>query len=224
MPDIRDRFQKDSKLNNNISNNAASNGNGSNNTNGTGGGNNAAAGPSGGDNKNDIQMKDETGSIPNGSASTSSPAVKMEVDAVVNSSPANILPSIPLNVGGGAAGQPGNSSRSGTPATINSAPTIQPTNVIAPPGVMTPLNSSVIAQPMPPVNAVSPLMPEPVNCIEIPASRATTLRGHESEVFICAWNPTSDLLASGSGDSTARIWNMHDPNNHLILRHCIQRG
>ncbi|XP_017460595.1 PREDICTED: F-box-like/WD repeat-containing protein TBL1Y, partial [Rhagoletis zephyria] len=65
---------------------------------------------------------------------------------------------------------------------------------------------------------------EPVNGIEIPASRATTLRGHESEVFICAWNPTSDLLASGSGDSTARIWNMHDPNNHLILRHCIQRG
>lgn len=33
--------------------------------------------------------------------------------------------------------------------------------------------------------------------IEIPSSRATILRGHESEVFICAWNPTSDLLASG---------------------------
>jgi len=34
----------------------------------------------------------------------------------------------------------------------------------------------------------------------------TTLAGHTSEVFICAWNPTSLLLASGSGDSTARIW------------------
>lgn len=33
--------------------------------------------------------------------------------------------------------------------------------------------------------------------IEIPSSRATILRGHESEVFICAWNPTSDCLASG---------------------------
>ena len=33
--------------------------------------------------------------------------------------------------------------------------------------------------------------------LEIPASRAMVLKGHESEVFICAWNPTSDLLASG---------------------------
>ena len=63
--------------------------------------------------------------------------------------------------------------------------------------------------------------------IEIPASKATVLRGHESEVFICAWNPTMDLLASGSGDSTARIWDMSDNStspNQLVLRHCIQRG
>ncbi|GFX04295.1 hypothetical protein TNCV_3974441 [Trichonephila clavipes] len=69
--------------------------------------------------------------------------------------------------------------------------------------------------------------------IEIPSSRATILRGHESEVFICAWNPTSDLLASGSGDSTARIWNMNDDAaaataangaTQLVLRHCIQKG
>lgn len=33
--------------------------------------------------------------------------------------------------------------------------------------------------------------------VEIPASKATVLRGHESEVFICAWNPVSDHLASG---------------------------
>jgi len=32
---------------------------------------------------------------------------------------------------------------------------------------------------------------------EIPASKASILKGHESEVFICAWNPTNDLLASG---------------------------
>ena len=33
--------------------------------------------------------------------------------------------------------------------------------------------------------------------IEIPTNKSTVLRGHESEVFICAWNPTTDLLASG---------------------------
>jgi transducin (beta)-like 1 len=63
--------------------------------------------------------------------------------------------------------------------------------------------------------------------IEIPSSRATVLRGHESEVFICAWNPASDLLASGSGDSTARIWNMSEStqtSQQLVLRHCIQKG
>uniref|UniRef100_A0A3Q1ECZ5 Transducin beta like 1 X-linked n=1 Tax=Acanthochromis polyacanthus TaxID=80966 RepID=A0A3Q1ECZ5_9TELE len=64
--------------------------------------------------------------------------------------------------------------------------------------------------------------------VEIPASKATVLRGHESEVFICAWNPVSDLLASGSGDSTARIWNLNENNNsnstQLVLRHCIREG
>lgn len=63
--------------------------------------------------------------------------------------------------------------------------------------------------------------------IEIPPSKATVLRGHESEVFICAWNPQTDLLASGSGDSTARIWDMSDykiSSNQLVLRHCIQKG
>lgn len=63
--------------------------------------------------------------------------------------------------------------------------------------------------------------------IEIPASKATVLRGHESEVFICAWNPSTDLLASGSGDSTARIWDLSDKPQYmeqLVLRHCIRRG
>lgn len=63
--------------------------------------------------------------------------------------------------------------------------------------------------------------------IEIPPSKATVLRGHESEVFICAWSPTTDLLASGSGDSTARIWDLSDYKtgiNQLELPHCIQKG
>lgn len=43
---------------------------------------------------------------------------------------------------------------------------------------------------------------------EIRDDHVTFLRGHTSEAFICAWNPKQDLLASGSGDSTARIWNL----------------
>lgn len=44
------------------------------------------------------------------------------------------------------------------------------------------------------------------NDIEIPPSDALMLRGHHSEVFVCTWNPKNSLLASASGDSTARIW------------------
>ncbi|KTF76135.1 hypothetical protein cypCar_00042604, partial [Cyprinus carpio] len=64
--------------------------------------------------------------------------------------------------------------------------------------------------------------------VEIPQNKAMVLRGHESEVFICAWNPVSDLLASGSGDSTARIWNLSENSSssctQLVLRHCIREG
>ncbi|OAF70732.1 Transducin beta-like protein 1X [Intoshia linei] len=47
-------------------------------------------------------------------------------------------------------------------------------------------------------------------------NNASILRCHDSEVFICSWNPKSDLLASGSGDSTARIWDLNlDSDMHL---------
>uniref|UniRef100_A0A8C5KMD3 F-box-like/WD repeat-containing protein TBL1XR1 n=1 Tax=Jaculus jaculus TaxID=51337 RepID=A0A8C5KMD3_JACJA len=64
--------------------------------------------------------------------------------------------------------------------------------------------------------------------VEIPPNKAVVVRGHESEVFICAWNPVSDPLASASGDSTARIWNLSENSTsgstQLVLRHCIREG
>eukprot|EP00802_Teleaulax_amphioxeia_P010576 Tamp_10604.p1 GENE.Tamp_10604~~Tamp_10604.p1 ORF type:complete len:513 (-),score=121.88 Tamp_10604:481-1899(-) len=44
--------------------------------------------------------------------------------------------------------------------------------------------------------------------MEVEASKITTLSGHENEVFTVAWNPVKSLLASGSGDSSARIWHI----------------
>uniref|UniRef100_W8BQS5 F-box-like/WD repeat-containing protein ebi n=1 Tax=Ceratitis capitata TaxID=7213 RepID=W8BQS5_CERCA len=91
-------------------------------------------------------------------------------------------------------------------------------------------NSDVMSQIQINNNTATPAAGEPMDIdqsIEIPASKATVLRGHETEVFICAWNPSRDLLASGSGDSTARIWDMSDATtspNQLVLRHCIQKG
>ncbi|XP_076918869.1 WD40 repeat-containing protein HOS15-like isoform X1 [Bidens hawaiensis] len=63
----------------------------------------------------------------------------------------------------------------------------------------------------------------------IPNSDVTVLKGHTSEVFVCAWSPAGSLLASGSGDSTARIWTVRDgpcrsnsqygPSNVAVLKH-----
>jgi len=51
---------------------------------------------------------------------------------------------------------------------------------------------------------------------QIPAKDVTTLHGHSSEVFIIQWSPQSSLLASGSGDSTARIWNVSQASDDPI--------
>ncbi|CAH9077892.1 unnamed protein product [Cuscuta epithymum] len=64
---------------------------------------------------------------------------------------------------------------------------------------------------------------------EIPSSDIIVLEGHTSEVFACSWSPSGSLLASGSGDSTARIWTIGDgpcssripsePINVALLKH-----
>lgn len=70
--------------------------------------------------------------------------------------------------------------------------------------------------------------PTSVHC-ELPISDVKILEGHTSEVFACAWSPSGSLLASGSGDSTARIWSITDgtskssmqdgPANVVVLKH-----
>jgi WD40 repeat protein len=40
--------------------------------------------------------------------------------------------------------------------------------------------------------------------------KVKTLRGHEKEVFQCAWSPLRDVLATASGDSTVRLWSFEE--------------
>ncbi|XP_071913354.1 WD40 repeat-containing protein HOS15 isoform X3 [Coffea arabica] len=49
--------------------------------------------------------------------------------------------------------------------------------------------------------------------VELTSCDVTILEGHTSEVCACAWSPSGSLLASGSGDSTARIWRIGDGTN-----------
>ncbi|KAI8099343.1 WD40-repeat-containing domain protein [Halteromyces radiatus] len=58
----------------------------------------------------------------------------------------------------------------------------------------------------------------------IDSSDAVILTGHQSEVFSCSWNPiVSNLLASGSGDATARLWKVPDAKGEttepIVLNH-----
>ncbi|PVZ98634.1 hypothetical protein BB558_005368 [Smittium angustum] len=63
----------------------------------------------------------------------------------------------------------------------------------------------------------------------------TNLKGHNSSAFVSAWNPAiPNVLASGAGDGTARIWNLSSSdtkskyvttdidNKPIILRHSTE--
>lgn len=46
---------------------------------------------------------------------------------------------------------------------------------------------------------------------------------HQSEVFMCAWNPVyTNLIATGSGDASARIWEMNDKYAKAGLKGCTE--
>jgi transducin (beta)-like 1 len=48
---------------------------------------------------------------------------------------------------------------------------------------------------------------------------------HDKEVFSCVWNPVTDKLATGSGDSTIRIWDMVDTSKEpIVLKHATCSG
>ncbi|KAL8193383.1 hypothetical protein R6Q57_026518 [Mikania cordata] len=47
------------------------------------------------------------------------------------------------------------------------------------------------------------------------------LEGHSAKVNACAWSPAGLLLASGSGDSTARIWRIADRTNSSSLTNSL---
>jgi transducin (beta)-like 1 len=62
--------------------------------------------------------------------------------------------------------------------------------------------------------------------LTIPDSRVTVLKGHQSEVFLCSWNPKiENILASGSADSTVRIWEVAPSTSTqlspIVLKHAV---
>ncbi|EST06523.1 LisH dimerization motif, subgroup [Kalmanozyma brasiliensis GHG001] len=68
-------------------------------------------------------------------------------------------------------------------------------------------------------------IPQPKGDNYIEDGQITTLAGHTGEVFISAWNPTvPNMLASGGGDATVRIWEVPEnagesPEAPTICKH-----
>jgi len=86
-----------------------------------------------------------------------------------------------------------------------SSPPEQPQSRPTLPDVPAPLSAADAAAPQPrPHNDDSATAAPPHGVLE--------LRKHTSEIFMCSWNPVhTNLIATGSGDATSRIWSMAGP-------------
>ncbi|KAK1410295.1 hypothetical protein QVD17_36830 [Tagetes erecta] len=62
---------------------------------------------------------------------------------------------------------------------------------------------------------MSSSLPPPVRGVR--SSDVLTLQGHTAEVYTCVWSPAGFLLASGSGDATARIWRLAEKTSSSSL-------
>lgn len=73
---------------------------------------------------------------------------------------------------------------------------------------------------IPQVPAAASPPPEPVEIRQVPA-----LVGHRADVYAGEWSPNGNLLATGSADATAIIWDIRDGKleSHYILDHATQQ-
>ena len=55
---------------------------------------------------------------------------------------------------------------------------------------------------------VAPAIANGARPTDVAADRVGTLSGHRSDIYMCSWNAKHDLLATGSGDGTAKIWDL----------------
>jgi transducin (beta)-like 1 len=85
-----------------------------------------------------------------------------------------------------------------------------------------PLQAARAGRAKPPPPAPSPAPLEPVS---VPGEAATVLRSHFSSVYCGCFTPDGRLLATGSADATAIIWELHDVQyaTHYILDHATQQ-
>ena len=60
--------------------------------------------------------------------------------------------------------------------------------------------------------------------VEARPEAVRVLDGHSKEVVACAWSPQADVLATGSGDSTARLWSRDASVAPVVLQHPRLQG